>query len=55
MSALPKAMRRMPSLIIWLDLMIIAGKGTIQQPKKFFEYMRRAEADSCIHALAADT
>jgi hypothetical protein len=49
----PKAAGRMPSLITWFDLIIIAGKGTTQQAKKFFDYMLRAEADSCTCALSA--
>lgn len=50
----PKAAGRLPSLVTWLDLMIIAGEGTTQQAKKFFDYMLRTEANSCIRALSAD-
>jgi hypothetical protein len=50
----PKAAGRLPSLITWFDLIIIAGKGTTQQAKKFYEYMLRAEADSYICALSDD-
>jgi hypothetical protein len=50
----PKAAGRMPSLVTWLDLMIIAGKGTAQQAKKFYEYMLRAEVNSCVCAFSAD-
>jgi hypothetical protein len=50
----PTAIGRMPSLITWFDLIIIAGKGTTQQAKKFFESRLRAEASSCVCALSAD-
>ena len=51
----PKGMGRMPSLITWFDLIIIASKATTQQAKKFFEYMLRAEVNSCVCAPSADT
>jgi hypothetical protein len=37
----PKAAGHMPSLITWFDLIIVAGKGTTQQAKKFFDSMLR--------------
>jgi hypothetical protein len=50
----PKAAGRLPSLITWFDLIIILGKGTTQQAKKFYGYMRRTQASSCGRTLSAD-
>jgi hypothetical protein len=50
----PKTAGRMPSLLTWFELIIIAGKGTTQQAKKFFEYMLWAEADSALQEHAPD-